>query len=183
MGQIKNIKLHIVTDIKKQLTMDENKARTGLKATEGLHEQFNKLLQLLGHGNLLYDPKNDGSPSKVPDKCEETNRNVEEVLRSMKSLLRTITTSYEHCCQERSVHVERMLKLDDLLSPDYQRDEKERSPEYKALYGELQKKNADLKTVIDEVRQIFVLINQLSVPWYVLVQLSAFRRKELLTGL
>ena len=70
--------------------MDENKARAGLKATEGLHEQFTKLLELLGHGNLLYDPKSDGNPSKVPDKCEETNKNVEEVLKNMKTLLKDI---------------------------------------------------------------------------------------------
>jgi hypothetical protein len=144
--------------------MEENKARIGLKATEQLHEQFTQLLNLLGHGSLLYDPKTNGNPALVPDKCEETNQKVEEVLKSMKSLLQTLTASYEHCRQQRSMHGDRMLKLDDLLAPVYQHDEKEKSPEYRKLYEQLQQKNADLKSVIDEVRQIFVIINQLSVP-------------------
>ena len=82
----------------------------------------------------------------------------------MKGLLHTIRSSFDHCQQQRAAQGDQMLKLDDLLSPEYVREEKEKSAEYKSLYGQLQQRNADLKAVIDEVRQIFVLINQLNVP-------------------
>ena len=89
--------------------MEENIAKKGLKATESLHHKYQELLRLLGVGNMLFDASVDGDPSTVPDKCENTIKLVEELIKSMKTLLKTITHSYDLCCQERAVYSHKML--------------------------------------------------------------------------
>lgn len=142
--------------------MEGNIAKTGLQATESLNQQYQELLQLLGQGNLLYDKSTGKDPSTVPEKCENTNKRVEELITSMKGHLKVIRQAYQHCQDQRTLNGHKMLKLDDLLSPDFKNPtDREASPEYERLHKQLQQKNADLKVVIDDVREMISLINQL----------------------
>merc|ERR1712179_135122 len=156
--------------------MADAQALLGLQATQSLHTQYKQLLQLLGEGKLLYNPTVDGNPSTVADKCELTNTKVQDLLAHMKTSLTSIKTSYQHCMQQRNKHGAQMLKLDDLLARTDNEStiddadggggggEGPKCVEYEDLYKQLQQKNADLKVVIDEVRQVFILINHLSPP-------------------
>ena len=141
--------------------MEGNIATSGLKATESLHHQYQELLRLLGQGNMLFDSTAGSDPSTVPDKCENSSKVVEEIIKSMKSSLKIIRKSYQLCHQERTVHGHKMLKLEELISPNFANKDKVTSTDYQVLFKKLQKKNEDLKEVIDEVRQVFGLINQL----------------------
>lgn len=139
--------------------MDRAFPKNGLVATEKLYEQYISLLSILGKGSLLLK-KDVKSPYSVPESCENTNKMVSELIAAMKSTLKDVKMSYEFCQKEFEQNKDRMPNLNNLETPV--KMEIDTSPEYIQLHQELQKKNTDLKIVIDEMQKISADINQLA---------------------